>query len=253
MSEAVNNTLIEDAVHQRAARRGLHVDIERMRYANGRLFDGVSKERGRTLYVGVGHGHDALLALVDQWASEVVGVDPYRGEHGNDDHDYNELLETLKKLGLSDRFTVIKKTVQDYLSSTAEKFDCIIFNDVLHHIYVTPALLRADAYFPQAVQLFQQLIEITADGGTLIIADVERHGLRPLLTKSGILKGEVDYSTKQAREEWAAAAIGGGWHQKAMANYIPWRFRNQTSLWSGSLGRWTICDKYFLWFDKPEN
>ncbi len=249
MTDAKSAAFIENSIEKRATRRGLHVNIKRLRYANQRLFDGVPKKGGRALYVGIGHGHDALLALTDHLVGAIVGVDPYVGEHGNDENDYDELRATIANLGLNDRFNVIQSTIQDYLPKKAEKFDCIIFNDVLHHIYVTSKSLRRDDCFAQAVQLFQHLSSVTVDDGSLVIADVERHGLRPVFTKIGLLKGDVDYSTKQAREEWAAAAVEGGWRQIGTANYIPWRFRRQRALWSGTVGRWTLCDKYFLWFE----
>ena len=249
MTEASGAAPIAGAIAKRAARRGLHVDIERLRYANQRLFDGVTHKRGRALYVGVGHGHDALLALTDGLCNAVVGVDPYLGEHGNDTEDYDDLLSTIETLGLGARFTVARQTIQDYLATAAERFDCIIFNDVLHHIYVTAKPLHADTCFAEAERLFEDLTSIASADATLVIADVERHGLRPLLTRAGVLKGNIDYATKQAREEWTAAATAGGWHPTGTANYIPWRFRAQTGLWSGTVGRWTLCDKYFLWFE----
>ena len=108
--------------------------------------------------------------------------------------------------------------------------------------------MRDDACFPDAVRLFQDMHSVTEDDGALVIREATRRGLRPLLTKIGILAGDVDYTTKQVRQEWITAAAAGDWRPTADANYIPWRFRNQADIWSGVLGSVTLCDKYFLWF-----
>ena len=242
---------LEAAVQSRSARRGLTADSTRLRYLNRCLFGGLPGGRASaTLYVGVGHGLDALLALQQQLTDTVVGVDPYIGAHGNDDDDYQTLLTSIEKLGLSSRLTVYRSTIEDYLSKAHQRFDCIICNDVLHHIFVTEELLCRSRCYSQAVHLFRDLSKVTRPDCTLIISEVERHGLRPLLARCHVLRSSVNYKTKQPRNEWANAAVAGGWSFVAGANYVPWRLRGQRAFWSGSLGRFTLCDKYHLYFSR---
>ena len=242
---------LEAVIQNRAIRRGLSVDLERLRYANGHLFNRVPKSaRRRALYVGIGHGHDALLALLNNQVDSVVGVDPYIDSDGNDTQDYDDLETTIQELDLRDRFSVVRERIEDYLQHVDTTFDCIVFNDVLHHIFVTNTLLRKDPCLPAEVALFESLNALSNSGGTLVISDVERHGLRPFLTRIGALTGHVNYRTKQPREEWTHAAIKGGWTLFDQANYVPWRFRAMAKFWSGAPGRYMLCDKYFPYFSR---
>ena len=254
MTELASPDTLEAAIRARASRRGLHADGVRLRYANRCLFGGVPGGKvGAALYVGVGHGLDALLALEQNLTGTIVGVDPYIGGHGNDDEDYEGLLAAIDGLGMGERFTVSRSRIEDYLPQASDRFDCIIFNDVLHHIFVTEALLSRSDGYAGAVRLFRDLLAVSRPRCTLVIGDVERHGLRPFLTRHRLLRGSVNYKTKQPRNEWAKAAIEGGWSPAGQANYIPWRFRGQRPLWSGTLGRFTLCDKYFLYFSRPSS
>ena len=99
-------------------------------------------------------------------------------------------------------------------------------------------------------EVLESLGALSNTGGTLVISDVERHGLRPFLTRIGALAGHVNYRTKQPREEWTHAAVKGGWTLFDQANYVPWRFRAMAKFWSGAPGRYTLCDKYFLYFSR---
>ena len=245
---------LEEVIRKRATRRDLSVDLERLRYANRHLFDCVPKSAGmRALYVGVGHGHDALLALLSNQVDSVVGVDPYIDKDGNDSQDYDDLKSTIQELGLRDRFRVVREYLEGYLRHADTTFDCIVLNDVLHHMFVTKSLLRCDPCFFPAVTLFQGLGTVLNAGGTLVISDVERHGLRPILTNIGVLTGHVNYRTKQPREEWTHAAVEGGWTLFSQANYVPWRFRTMAAFWSGAPGRYTLCDKYTLCFSRTRD
>lgn len=250
MSEAVSTSEIEAVIRRRTARRNAHANLERMRYANDCMFERIPPAaRTQALYVGVGHGLDALLALLDGHLESVVGVDPYFADDGNDDEDLFHLQETIRTLDLQDRFTVVRSRIQDYLRDSAERFTCVVFSDVLHHIYVTRKPLRDDHFFPEAAKLFGDIHAITGEGSALVIRESTRYGVRPTLTRLGILTNDVDYTTKQLRREWIAAATEGGWGFSAGANYVPWKFRNQAGFWSGTLGSLTLCDKYLLWFD----
>ncbi len=236
-------------VSTRSTRRGLHTNIERMRYVNEHLYRWCKPDRPhKTLYVGVGHGLDALLALQDGLTAQIIGVDPYFDAAGNDSKDLDHLMAVTNTLGLQNQFTVAQMTIQDYLLRHDTQFDLIIINEVLHHIYKTDDLLRQSRHMGQTVDLFRRLRATSNCAGSLVIGDAERHGLRQMFTNVGLLKSSIRYGTKQPREEWSSAAIEGGWELANQMNYIPWAFRNQAWMWSGRLGRHTLCDKYILHF-----
>jgi len=197
--------------------------------------------------MGVGHGLDALLALYDGLVDSVVGVDPYIGEHGNDDEDYGNLLDVIAELDFANRFSVERKTGQEYLASSDENFDVIVFNDVLHHIFCTEERLTHSAELQDAAALFKSLRLV---GARLVVGEPGRHGLRQYLAKRRFVKTTVNYSTKQSWRQWDAAARAGGWVRMGLQNYVPYALRRQASFLGGAIGRATVCDKYFLYYGK---
>lgn len=239
----------ESAVTARCSRRGSSADATRFRYANARIYASLAGHpASHALYVGVGHGLDALLALEDGLAQRVTGVDPFVGEHGNDEGDYHNLLELIGETGLADRFRLVRATVQEYIEGQEASFDLIICNDVLHHIFVTETPLQRSDLADEAESLFRAFHEVCTSRALLVIGEPERHGPRQVLTHIGLLGGSVEYSTKQASGEWRDAATRAGWRFVARRYYVPWRLRRLESILSGSLGRWTVCDKYLLSF-----
>lgn len=235
-------------VEERSIRRGIHTDPERLVYANEALYQWCSRAPEHTLYVGVGHGFDALLALRANLTERITGVDPYIDSDGNDSADYDHLLEMISEFDFEDRFVVERVAIQEFLADSVGAFDLIVCNDVLHHIFWTEERLTKSRYFSEAVDLFRSLRDVSSQDGALVIADVERHGLRQLMSNVGIVDTSVVYRAKQPREEWSRAAIEAGWIRAEQTNYVPWAFRNQAWLWSGLLGRFTLCDKYLLNF-----
>ncbi|MDX1488263.1 MAG: class I SAM-dependent methyltransferase [Acidiferrobacterales bacterium] len=205
------------------------------------------------MYVGVGHGFDALLALNTGLTEHIIGVDPYIDSDGNDNEDYDHLMNMLDEFNMQDCFSIERMTIQKFLQNNSGRFDLIICNDVLHHIFWTDALLSESELFPEALSLFRMLRKASRPGGNLVVADVERHGLRQILSALGVLKTSVNYGTKQPRREWCRAAANAGWMLANQANYVPWRLRGQMKIWSGLMGRFTVCDKYLLHFNAPDH
>lgn len=243
--------LEQSILKKTARRRGLHVDINRLRYVNSCLYSIIPKEnRPNVLYVGVGHGHDAVLALLDGLVSNVVGVDPYIAGHGNSDADYQELLALIDVYGLADCFIVEPTTIERYLDKRTESFDLIVLSNVLHHIFVTEEPLGRSDCFSEAVTLFKNLAVASNPGGTLVISEAQRHGVRPFLSNLGVLRGAVNYRTKQSWNEWNKAVTCAEWSLNKVQNYVPYRLRKQRWLWSGMLGRYTLCRQYFLFYNR---
>ncbi|MBM3567478.1 MAG: methyltransferase domain-containing protein [Alphaproteobacteria bacterium] len=242
-----------DAMAERAARRGLRLDLARLERADAWLFGGVPAPIERALFVGVGHGHDALWGLMEGRFESVLGVDPYVGAHGNDDRDFQALQSLIADAKLTQRFAVERTTVEDYLGRNPDaRFDAIICNDVLHHIFETAAPLSRSELAARAGVLFGSMRR-AAPNGWLVVSEVERHGLRPVMTRCGLLGGDVNYATKQPREEWDAAIRAAGWTRLAAENYIPYALRTSAPLWSGTLGRYTVCDRYRLIYRAGRN
>lgn len=248
MSERVS--YLEDAIIRRAKRRKLTVDLEKMAYVDQWVFSHTKSRCRNALYVGVGHGHDALYALLKGNVDRVVGVDPYVESDGSDEQDYNELKELIERYDLQDRFKVYKAKVQDYLAHSEEMFDHVFLIDVLHHIFAIKSRLRQSKYFAEAVDLFKCIWERTASGGRLIAVEVERHGLRQLLVRMGFIKGFIDYGTKQPWYEWKAAMTGADFTYVDKSIYIPWALRGLKKLFDNDVGLYTVSDKSIIICDK---
>ena len=239
--------LLEKAIQKRIHKRGLHGDLSHMQYFNRCLLQDANENKiSRALYVGVGHGHNALLSLMEGRVETVVGVDPFISSDGNDSEDYYDLLRLIDECGLGERFTVEKTDVAAYLKKSCAPFDLIICSDVLHHIFVTEKLLHESDAFSQSADLFKNFAQVIHKEGLLIISEVQRNGIRQILKKSGLGKTHMDYRTKQPWQEWNQAAIQAEWILKRVRNYVPYRFRKMHGIFEGLLARYTLCDKYFL-------
>jgi hypothetical protein len=241
---------LEDAIKRRANRRKLTVDLEKMAYVNQWVFSHTKGRCRNALYVGVGHGHDALYALLEGSIDRVVGVDPYVESDGNDQQDYIELRELIERYDLHDRFKVYKTTIQDYLAHTEEMFDHVFLIDVLHHIFAIKSRLRQSKYFAEAVDLFKSIWERMDYGGRLIVVEVERHGLRQLLVRTGLVKSFMDYSTKQPWYEWTGAMTSAHFNYVRKSTYIPWALRGLKKLFDTHFGLYTVSDKSIVICDK---
>ena len=135
--------------------RALSISINKMEYSNRVSLGNYNKKFDNALFVGVGHGHDVLMHLINGYIKKADGVDPYFALDGNDDLDYSNLINLTQDLGLSDRLTIYKKTIQTYLDNCKKNYDLIVLPDVLHHIFVTEKLLNHSEWFDECVDLFQ--------------------------------------------------------------------------------------------------
>jgi len=241
--------LLENYISSRASRRSLQLSVARLRYANKWLFRGVPIG-GSALFIGVGSGHDALLALLEGHCTTVVGVDPYIETDGNGETEFQELVRLTSLLGLDNKIEIHREESQTYLSKfSARKFDLVVCVDVLHHIFVTKEKLSNSTEGMHSTEFFLSLRGTCRSNGSLLISETSRHGLRPFLVDAGILSGSVDYSTKQSNAEWSAAATAAGWRLIAIEDYVPWKLKRWSSLLANPVGRYTLCDRYKLLFN----
>ncbi len=246
-SESQDMERLRRAMQDRLARRPqLTSSLDRHIYYE-RAFLG-ARRFGSALVVGVGHGHDALLSLLDGRFERADGVDPYHADHGNDSTDHQHLLALISELGLTARFEVHRMEIQDFLASCERRYDLILLPDVLHHIFVTDQPLRKSALYAPCRTLFGALRGVAAPGAVLAISDAPRSGLRPSLVRHGVLRSTVDYRTKQAAEEWRAAAQEAGWRFESADPYVPYALRHLRGLLKWPPLPWLYADRYFLRF-----
>jgi hypothetical protein len=252
MQRDMNSRILREAMAERARRHGLTVDLERARRLNSYLYEHKPPTGdSNVLYVGVGHGHDALLALLDGMAGRIVGVDPYLEGHGNNEADADGIQVLLSRLEFEERFTLHRETIEAYLSRHHPphlRFDRIVCADVLHHIFESREILHKTRLFEEASRLCGDLRAVTGSEGKLAVTDVQRWGVRPLVSRLGLSGGWIDYRTKQSWREWTRAAEEGGWELLWVRNYVPYSFRKLARLLSGPVGRATLCDRYVLTF-----
>ena len=235
--------LLKASIADRLIRhKSLTVSFEKMIYANNAIFGGANFESA--LFVGVGHGHDALIQLLLNRIQIIDGVDPFYADDGNDDSDYTELLTLVEDLQLKERFTVFKDEIQSFLEKPTRNYDLIVLPDVLHHIFVTKKKLDRTVQFTQCVDLFKQLASVSRENGTLIISDAPRTGLRCVMVNCGVIKSSVDYSTKQDSEQWVRAATLAGWKFEYRKNYVPYALRSIAHLLMMPPLPWFYSDHY---------
>jgi hypothetical protein len=245
LDNALQSRLIA-AIEARAGKRGLTGDLVRFRYANRYVFGDKPKvPRARALYVGVGHGLDALLALVDGECTTIVGVDPYVSKDGNDEEDYAGLVALIEALGLGGRFELHRMSVDTYLASPRKQVDCVIVNDVLHHIFVTREALSTSPHFSGVERLFRSLRGLSSADARLVVGEMSRSGLRPSLSHYRLFRPRMKYHTKQNWHEWDKAITAAGWSRTRVADYVPFRVRGLRGLLS-PLTRYTLLDRYVL-------
>lgn len=240
---------MEKSIAQRAIIRGLTVDYKKLEYFVKEFFNPIDlPQNAKALFVGLGHGHDAVLALAETTLSTIVGVDPFIENHGNGVSDHDELINLVNELGLSEKIEIKKMHVQEYLRDCVEKFDVIVCADVLHHIFVTPLSLNKSECAREAEELFKSFHSVLNRDGRLLISETSRHGLRPFLAKRNVLKTEVDYTTKQDFSEWVICASNAAWNLERVSNYVPYQLRNFSRYFPDNWARYTYCDRYFIEF-----
>lgn len=242
---------IESVILDRIKRRpGLSASLEKMKYSE-RAFLG-DDTYDNALYVGVGHGHDAVLQLVNGRVNQLDGVDPFYGKHGNDDADYENLIELIQELDLQDRFFVHKKRIETFLSDCDRHYDLIVLSDVLHHIFVTEEMLDQTELFGRCVALFRALHKVAENRCVMAISESPPSGLRPTLTKRGVLKSAVKYQTKQPAVQWRRAAEEAGWLFEKTEVYVPFVLRQFSTMLKLPPLPWLYSTRYFLTFRRDK-
>lgn len=251
MKKTEQQDIFEQAIAERSSRRGLCLDLARLDYQLGygeRFFLECGE---RVLFVGVGHGFDALRALQSGRVSVAVGVDPYFGDHGNDEGDLDTLVKLAGRMGLAERLSVHRMAVQEYLRDNREPFTGMVVFDVLHHIFEDSRNLRSTSRWRELVDFMRLLHAGLAPGGGVLIQETEPVGLRQLATRMGWLKGTVDYSTKQSWRVWAGAASKAGFEVKKRTTYVPFALRRLRPLFCGLPGLYTVSDRSVITLRKP--
>lgn len=237
---------LEEAIRERAGRKGLTVTLAKMRYTVEHWV-GDLRERHAVLDVGCGHGHFLVLLCKQYGFERGVGIDPYVPGDGNEECDHTLLLELMSDEGLSERVSTSREPVQHYLGSGAgERFSLILAADVLHHIFPTKRLLHEEAHsYRQCVELLSGLRNALSSQGVLVVDEVERHGLR-CAVDSVLGRRAVDWSTKQPHGEWCRALREAGFSRIRRVVYVPHPVRVFRPFLSNAIGAYLMCPRYFL-------
>ncbi len=246
-SDNIPDDVMKQVILERTSLKSLSGTFEKFKYLNNVLFEKINSKNNFFLFVGVGHGLDSIMALKQGHANYIEGIDPYFSEDGNGEEDYKTLKNLIKKIGLNNKFKLLKTTFDKYYLRNKKKFDEIVINDVLHHIFVTCENLNQSKLHDKAVNMFIKLRRLLKEDGFLVISDVNRIGFRQFLVNKKIIKSCVDYSTKQNWNQWYGALKKAGWYLEHLENYVPFHLRAFRKILKGKLGRYTICEKYIMY------
>lgn len=245
-------TALQTAIEKRSRKRNLSLNLDKLSYANKFCLEHNPENNPSrdVLVIGVGSGHEVVFNLLQHNFDSALGVDPYIAADGNDDEDYETLLELIETYDLGQRFNLEKTTIQEYLKTNQMTFDIIFAMDVLHHIFETTEVLRRSPEFDDAVKMFEMLKSILNPEGVLVVSEVQRKGLRPWLKNRNLIKGSVNYRTKQNWHEWKHVMEGGGFTFQNLNIYVPHRLRKFKFLLNSRFGLLTACDRYCLTLSK---
>ncbi|HEX3031203.1 MAG TPA: methyltransferase domain-containing protein [Bacillota bacterium] len=203
------------------------------------------------LYIGLGRGMDAVLALGAGYVEKITGVDPYIEEDGSGTTEYSHLIKAIDEGDLHDRLKVEVTKIQDFLKETTETYDLIVANDVLHHMFVTTMPLENSSLFAPATSLFTDLAKVCRPGAFLIISEVNRNGLLPLLKKLKLSSSPVNFPTKQNWQQWHKAITHhNNWHPFRQKHLLPYSLRNLNFLLQGPLPG-SLSNRYQLFYSLP--
>lgn len=245
--------ILEESVNKRSKKKKSNtINIDNLKKAVDDIYKQVPFKMKNALYIGVGHGHDSILALLEERVERIVGVDPYIDSHGNDDEDYEELLSLINDYGFNDRFLLYRTTIEKFLKvHDKSQFDLIIASDVLHHIYCTSTPLTKSEYYLEAVQLFSNLIRVSKPGCYFVVSEIRKTGIVPLFKKYGVLKkGAANHDTKQNMTEWNKAIILANWKLESVSYHVPYQLRKLKKVVDNKVFGSMICGRYYLYYRK---
>ena len=249
----MNKDVLEKSITKRGFEKNLSIDIKKLHYAIKYYYHYTGVKINRLLVIGIGHGHDAILSLLEGYVEKIDGVDPYYANDGNDDDDYKSLLDIIYKLKLNNDVNIYKMTIQDYLekyTNITDQYDMVIIPDTLHHIFVTQSNISSSKYENDCVQLFKIIYKVVKPGGYMCISEAPRYGIIPFLSKYRIIKTDVDYTTKQQMSEWINILAETNWSYKNYAIYIPYAFKILYKLNKSKFFSYIFSSRYLLYYKK---
>jgi SAM-dependent methyltransferase len=171
-------------------------------------FDGVELDGKRMLDVGAGRGQHSLYAAMR--GAEVVALEPEL--EGSSRSASETLLRLRGELGLDDAVTVRPDRLQD-LDGGGRPFDVVALLASINHLDEEACIHLLDD--PAAVrryrELFERLFELTAPGGTILIADATRHNFwGTTLHVKNPLARQIEWHKHQTPETWTLFLLGAG-------------------------------------------
>jgi SAM-dependent methyltransferase len=171
-------------------------------------FDDVELSGRTMLDVGAGRGQHSLYAAVQ--GADVLALEPEAA--GSRGSPAETLLRLRGELGLDEHVTLRGDRLQD-LDADARTFDVVALLASINHLDEDACIHLLDD--PAAVEtyrgLFQRLFELTAPGGTILIADASRHNFwGTTLHVKNPLARQIEWHKHQTPEIWTLFLLGAG-------------------------------------------
>lgn len=222
---------------------------EDLRFYLHYLFDGVDLKGKRVLDIGAGPGTYGLYAAI-MGASDVVCLEP---EDAGSRTGFIAKFNKIKAdLGLQ-KIEMEAKTFQDYQSAN-KKFDLILLHHSINHLDEPACITLLDSAKSQKIYqgLFQELINLSAPGGSLLITDAARQNFYPAIHVKNPFVRTIEWHKHQQPETWVKHLSIAGFKQPKVSWTSPSQLREFGRFFFGNkLASYFLHSHFKLLMKKP--
>lgn len=189
-----------------------------LRFAMGKLFDGVELDGRSALDIGAGEGETSLYAA-SAGASSVVALEP---EAAGSRADMRTAFERVRDRLGADQIELRAETLQEF-EPGGERFDVLISKASINHLDEAACvrLHEDDAARRTYMEIFGKLAALTSPGADFVIEDCARRNLFGDLGVTNPLASMIEWEKHQSPQFWAQL-LGEAGFGKPRIRWITW-------------------------------